>query len=149
MIDFHSHILPEMDDGSKSVGESVHMLQLTYGMGVDTIILTPHYYSNFETISSFLERRNDRYRVLKCGLEGVDKVPGILMGAEVSFFSGMSREKEISRLCIENTKYILLEMPFSNWSSLTINEVRSLIANRGITPILAHIERYFPYMNKS
>lgn len=149
MIDFHSHVLPGMDDGSKSVNESVQMLRRTYEMGVDITISTPHYYSNFDSISSFLERRNDRYQALKCGLEGIDKVPCIVMGAEVSFFSGMSREKEISKLCIENTKYMLLEMPFSKWSSLTINEVRGLIANRGITPILAHFERYLPYMSKS
>ena len=149
MIDFHSHILPDMDDGSKSVDESIQMLRLSFKMSVDTIVSTSHYYANRDTIDSFLSRRDSKRQVLQDGLEGTIDVPKIVMGAEVAFFSGMSREKEITSLCIENTKYMLLEMPFFEWSSLTIAEVKNLISNRGITPIIAHIERYLPYQHKN
>jgi len=149
MIDFHSHILPEMDDGSTSVDESLQMLKLSFAMGIDTIVLTPHYYADFETIDSFLERRNEKQQLLLLELEGKTDVPNIVVGAEVSFFSGMSREKEITQLCIENTKFMLLEMPFSEWTSLTVNEIKNLIINRGITPIIAHIERYLPYQREN
>lgn len=88
------------------------------------------------------ERRSIRF------LEGAADIPQIVMGAEVAFFSGMSDVREIRLLCIGNTKYMLLEMPFCEWSTLTMREVRSLITNRGITPILAHIERYFPYQQR-
>jgi len=148
MVDFHSHILPDMDDGSKSFGESIQMLRLSFDMGIDIMISTSHYYANDETISSFLSRRNEKQQILMSALDDINDVPQIVMGAEVAYFSGMSREKEISRLCIDKTKYMLLEMPFSEWSSLTISEVKSLITNRGITPIIAHIERYFPYQQK-
>lgn len=149
MIDFHSHILPDMDDGSKSVDESVAMLRLSFNMGIDTIVSTSHYYANHDTIDSFLSRRNCKQKVLQEGLVGLNDIPKIVMGAEVSFFSGMSREKEITSLCIDNTKYMLLEMPFFDWSSLTIAEIKNLISNRGITPIIAHIERYLPYQYKN
>jgi len=149
MIDFHSHILPDMDDGSKSVGEATDMLKFSFKMGIDTIVSTSHYYADCDTISSFLVRRNEKQQLLIHNLEGIIETPKIVMGAEVAFFSGMSREKEIARLCIDSTKYMLIEMPFSEWSSLTINEVKSLITNRGITPILAHIERYLTYQKKN
>ena len=142
MIDFHSHILPDMDDGSKSVLESIQMLKLSFGMGIDTMVSTSHYYAERDTIDSFLNRRNEKFENLISATESAADVPKIVPGAEVTYFSGMGREKEISRLCIDKTKYMLLEMPRSDWTSLTINEVKSLISNRGITPIIAHIERY-------
>lgn len=142
MIDFHSHILPEMDDGSKSFLESIQMLKLSFCMGIDTMVSTSHYYANLDTIDNFLSRRNEKGQTLLHEIEGMLDVPKIVFGAEVAYFSGMSREKEITRLCIEKTKYLLLEMPSSDWTSLTINEIKSLISNRGITPIIAHIERH-------
>lgn len=149
MIDFHSHILPEMDDGSKSVDESIQMLKTSFVMGIDTIVSTSHYYADCDTVESYLSRRKEKQQLLMRGLEGISDVPLIVMGAEVAFFSGISREKEILRLCIENTKYMILEMPFSEWSSLNVNEIKGLITNRGITPILAHIERYLPFQHKN
>jgi len=93
-------------------------------------------------------RRAVKLQKLMLVLEGISNVPLLVMGAEVAFFPGMSGVKELPRLNIENTKYMLLEMPFEKWSSLNMREVRSLITNRGITPIIAHIERYFPYQQR-
>ena len=45
MIDFHSHILPGMDDGSKSTQESLEMLDMLRAQGVDTVAATPHFYA--------------------------------------------------------------------------------------------------------
>lgn len=149
MIDFHAHFLPEMDDGSASVSESIQMLKLSYNMGIDTIISTSHYYSNYENIESFLSRRDAKLQKLKHSLESINDIPQIVMGAEVAFFSGMSDVRELRKLCIGNTKYMLLEMPFCEWSSLTMKELIRLINNRGIIPIIAHIERYFPHLHKN
>ena len=46
MIDIHTHILPAVDDGAKSFEDSLKMIQLEIENGVDTIILTPHYFKN-------------------------------------------------------------------------------------------------------
>lgn len=148
MIDFHSHFLPEMDDGSSCFSETIQMLKLSYATGSDTIISTSHYYSNRESIDGFLAKRDAKLQKLIQLLEGVDCIPQIVIGAEVAFFSGMSDVKELPQLCLGNTKHMLLEMPFCEWSTLTMREVRSLITNRGITPIIAHIDRYFPYHQK-
>lgn len=148
MIDFHSHFLPEMDDGSSSVHESIQMLKLSFDMGIDTMISTSHYYSNCENVNNFLGRRDAKLQKLKHSLESINDIPQIVMGAEVAFFSGMSDVKELRKLCIGNTNYMLLEMPFCEWSSLTTKELIRLINNRGIIPIIAHVERYFSHRQK-
>lgn len=148
MIDFHAHFLPEMDDGSASSSESIQMLKLSYNMGIDTIISTSHYYSDCENIEDFLGRRDAKLQKLKQSLESISDIPQLVMGAEVAFFSGMSDVRELRKLCIGNTKYMLLEMPFGEWSSLTTKELIRLINNRGIIPIIAHVERYFSRRQK-
>ena len=55
MIDFHTHILPEMDDGSESVEESIQMLELSAGQGVKWMVATPHFYADREDPKTFLE----------------------------------------------------------------------------------------------
>jgi len=149
MIDFHSHILPEMDDGSSSVSESQQMLKLSWEMGIDTIVATPHYYAGNESIERFIDRRQEKYDFLMRTLDKRIQVPQILMGSETAFYVGISRESNISKLCINQTKYLLLEMPFSEWSSLTIKEVQALIINRGIIPIIAHLERYYAIQSRN
>jgi len=149
MIDFHAHFLQDMDDGSKSIEESLQMLKLSYNMGVDTIVSTPHFFAYHESISTFLNRRNERLCNLTNALEGEDDVPKIVEGAEVAFYSGMCSDKELLWLCIGNTKCLMIEMPFCSWSSLVKRELLSIIFNRGITPIIAHIERYFDYPQNS
>ena len=57
MIDFHTHILPGMDDGSRDVHESIQALTLEDEQGVQEILLTPHFYAHIDKVSSFLERR--------------------------------------------------------------------------------------------
>ncbi len=143
MIDFHSHVLPEIDDGSNSVFESLQMLKQSWNMGVDTMVATPHFYAENESIARFSERRQESYKKLTQAIDGYSCLPRIIMGSETAFFAGMSREKDISKLCIGDTKYLLLEMPFTEWTSLTIKEVQALISNRGIMPIIAHLERFF------
>ncbi|MBP8641127.1 MAG: capsular polysaccharide biosynthesis protein [Oscillospiraceae bacterium] len=144
MIDFHSHILPEMDDGSSSASESLKMLKLSWKMGVDIMVATPHYYAKDESIERFIERRQEKYDLLMREIDGESEIPQIVLGSEVAFFVGMSRENDISKLCINGTRYLLIEMPFAEWSSLTIKEVNGLITNRGIIPIIAHLERFYP-----
>ena len=57
MIDLHTHILPKMDDGASSSDLSLEMLRMEAEQGVDTVVLTPHFYREKEDPSSFLQRR--------------------------------------------------------------------------------------------
>ena len=53
MIDWHNHLLPNMDDGSRSVEESLAMLRAQAAQGVTTVMATPHFYANDESVASF------------------------------------------------------------------------------------------------
>lgn len=150
MIDFHSHILPKLDDGSKSSDMSVKMLEMSALHGITTIVATPHFYIRHNDVVSFLNHREASYHALMHKLRGTEKnVPQIRLGAEVYFFSSLSALPEIDKLCIENTSYLLLEMPFEKWTSKMLGEVEKLVYDRRITPIIAHLDRYLTWQRGS
>ena len=67
----------------------------------------------------------------------------MLLGAEVRYYRGIRRLEELHRLCLSGTHVLLLEMPFSPWSSGILEELEDLL-REDITVVLAHIERYLP-----
>ena len=142
IIDFHSHILPGIDDGADTLETSLKMLEVSKSQGVETIVSTSHYYNFRESIESFVSRRDDAvYKLCKHINEHDIDLPEIVVGAEVRLFPGISKEENLSALCIEGTKNILIEMPYSTWSGWMYNEIYAIIT-KGYTPIMAHIERY-------
>lgn len=141
IIDVHSHILPQIDDGSKSVKETIQMLLIAAGQGVDYMIATPHFYAYKQSVEDFLREREMAYDKIYTRLQ--DDLPGIIFGAEVAFFPGISKAKDMKELTIEGTNILLLEMPFCPWTDENIQEVKSLIEQRNLRIMLAHIERYF------
>lgn len=138
MVDLHTHILPQMDDGSQSAEQTLQMLELMRSQGVDIVAATPHYYANRETPQAFLRRRDEAYKKIV----DVPTTPKILLGAEVAYFSGLSNCREISSLGIQGSRLILIEMPFLNWNDTVVQEILSVHQHLGLTPVLAHIERY-------
>lgn len=142
IIDFHSHILPGVDDGAKDLETSVKMLSLMSQQGVDKVVSTSHYYSHFEDIASYIKRRNDALYNLEKHINEHDLfLPEIIPAAEVRLYSELSRDPDLGMLCIGDTKNILVEMPYMKWSDWMYNEIYS-IASKGYTPIVAHLERY-------
>ena len=141
MIDFHSHILPQIDDGSSGVKESLEMLEELSLQGVNTVVSTSHFYATQRSPQEFLARRERAFEQLKARLP--ENAPRILLGAEVLYFPGMSRMDELSTLCIEGTNILLLEMPFRPWSEHMIREVHDLARSGRYTLMMAHIERYY------
>ena len=141
-VDFHSHILPNIDDGSKSVEESVKMLQLEAQNGIKTVIATPHFYGDIDTDIDFINRRNDAANILKKGIPNGLNLPNIILGAEVLYFDGIENWEAIPNLAIEGTNYILIELPMTPLSNRTLNILASFKENTGYTPIIAHLDRY-------
>ena len=148
LYDFHSHLLPDIDDGSKSTDESLQILSESYRQGIRHIVATPHFYANFQDLAKFLERRKNAVEALKGSL-GNAVVPKIHIGAEVAYFNGIGRSDKLAPLCIEGTNLMLLEMPFERWSEAIIKDVIKLCESSDIVPILAHIERYADKSNMS
>lgn len=143
MIDFHSHILPCMDDGSRSVEESVAMLRALSEQGVEAVVATPHFYANDEPVSKFLERRQASLDNLKESL--TPQMPEILAGAEVKYYEGISRLPELKSLCIQGTGLLLLEMPMRKWTDYVLKELIDISCSGNVTVLLAHVERYMKF----
>lgn len=142
MIDFHSHILPEMDDGSESVEMSLAMLRESKRQGVDLICSTSHFYADEEDPASFLRRRSEAYGRLAAAMENPKEYPRILLGAEVLYFPGISVAEEVRGLMLKGTLFLLVEPPMMQWSDTMLDEVEDCGKTFHCIPVIAHIDRY-------
>ena len=139
LTDYHCHILPELDDGAESVEMSLEMLKAERSHGVSRIFLTPHYDPYAMDVDMFLELRERSYATLKEAL-GDDEWPEMRLGAEVKYspeLLNLSPEK----LTLGGSDYLLLELSFHHYPA-HLDQVVGELDGMGITPILAHIERY-------
>ena len=142
VIDFHSHVLPEVDDGSASIEESIELLRIEKQQGVECVVATPHFYAHHDTPESFLRRRSHAERCLREEMAKHGDLPQLKIGAEVYFFKGISDSDVVSELTIDSKRCILIEMPVSPWSESVYRELGELYLKRGIIPVIAHIDRY-------
>ena len=142
LIDFHSHILPGMDDGSRTVEESVEMLRREAEQGIRHVVATPHFYPQHDTPERFLKRRIESEKILREEMRKHPGLPEISIGAEVYFFNGISDSDAVSELTIDGKRCILIEMPMPPWNDAMYRELENLYIKRGCIPIVAHIDRY-------
>ena len=140
-IELHSHILPHLDDGSDSIMTSLDMLRREAAQGVTTVCATPHYYADQNSISAFCERRAAAWKRLQTACRE-EKLPRILPAAEAAFFSGIGACADLAQLCIQGTRTLMLEMPFTEWNDFQIEEVSTLVLDRGFHVVLVHPERF-------
>lgn len=147
MVDFHTHILPGIDDGSQSIGESVTLLRMQMRQGVHSVVATPHFYADSTSPEQFLEARNRAWQQLKPYLW--PELPEVYLGAEVQYFEGISGVKDIQLLKFQGSDLLLLEMPLQRWTQRMIADVLELNERFGIQIVLAHIERYLTEQPRS
>lgn len=145
--DFHSHVLPCVDDGSRSVDESLQMLEMLKEQGISAVAATPHFDADNLSVDAFLARRQSSYdelmRVAPADL------PCIKLGAEVSYYPGISRLDGLSNLCIEGTRLLLIEMPLGKWDRYVKDELVNMSAICGVLPVVAHVERCLPFQDRN
>lgn len=140
VIDFHSHILPAIDDGSKNLKMSVEMVEAAISQDVDVMVATPHFYAYSAKIKDFLKKRQEAYDQL---IETIGNKPiKIILGAEVAYFKGISYSDQLDRMTIGDTNVLLLELPFQKWEKEVVEEVRNMVYNSGYKIMLAHLDRY-------
>lgn len=142
LIDFHSHVLPGIDDGSKSVEMSIRMLRMEAQQGIGHVVATPHFYPQYDTPERFLKRRAAAEIALREEMQKHTDLPALSVGAEVYYFSGISDSEGISELTIDQKRCILIEMPSSSWTEAMYRDLEGLYVKRGLIPIVAHIDRY-------
>lgn len=142
IVDCHSHILPGIDDGSKNLEESLELLRLSARQGVSHMLATPHFYPQYDAPERFLRKREEAECLLREATQRDPELPDFTVGAEVYFFSGISDSELIHALTIGKKRCILIEMPPSPWKENHYRELEGIYTKHGITPIVAHVDRY-------
>ncbi len=142
LFDVHTHVLPNVDDGSDSVSTSLDMIRTLRDQGVGRIYATPHYLPEKESVDAFIARRNKaKETLLSCPELANDGMPELRMGAEVHLCRGFS-DVDLSALCYEDSRAILLELPREPLSRQILKEIRIACDSALLIPVFAHIDRY-------
>ena len=140
MIDIHCHILPNVDDGSESLEESIAMAKIAESEGITRIVNTSHCHFDFKykkgnELKLELEKFNQVLKEENINIE-------VLLGNELYYTSDLiERFDELDFFSMNNSKYILMEFSPINFPK-NIEDVIYEIKIRGYIPIIAHAERY-------
>lgn len=146
MIDLHSHILYNIDDGSKNIDESIEIIKKYSENNINKIVLTPHYVVN----SNYSVNNNEKikkFNYLKEQVRNSNIDIELYIGNEVLITNNLIQlleEKEI--MTINNSRYLLIELPFIN-EDLNVENIIYDLKLSGYIPIIAHPERYI-YIQK-
>ncbi len=139
MIDIHCHILHGIDDGPRSLGESIEMCRLAAADGTSTVVATPHYTPGrqgwaTETVRGRIDELLSALRAEKIPLK-------VLQGADVFASPELPSHPGIrSFLSVNNSRYLLLEFPHTFVPPAWEAFLRSLLA-AGVVPVITHPER--------
>lgn len=142
IIDFHSHVLPGIDDGSASLEESLALLRMEAEQGIGHVVATPHFYAHYDSPERFLARRAEAEARLREAMAKEPGLPRLSVGAEVYFFRGISSCEDLPRLTIGGSRFLLVEMPQPPWTDSMFRELEEIYNRQGLVPVLAHIDRY-------
>lgn len=141
MIDLHSHLIPNVDDGAATIEESMKMLQQAAADGVKTMVATPHMYSVVSQIKSEEELaalfQDFKQKVDQSGIE-----IEVVSGSENYFISGLKEKLKnyAPIITINNSDYFLLEFPYDFIFPGSKDFIFEIL-NQGFIPIICHPER--------
>ncbi|HKY03464.1 MAG TPA: CpsB/CapC family capsule biosynthesis tyrosine phosphatase [Blastocatellia bacterium] len=138
MIDIHSHILPEVDDGSRSLDESIEMCRISAEDGVKVVVATPHAHDHIHAThdTALLRQKVLELNEKLCGN------PRVELGCELRFTHDVVRQICVDRTAptIAGGPYALIEFPHSVVPAGSHRALFELMSHK-IRPIIAHPER--------
>lgn len=139
MIDIHCHILPNLDDGSKHLEESIEMAKEAYIQGITTIIATPHHKNRiYENDAGTVKLAVDQ---LNLHLEQEDLPVTICFGQEIRIYGELIEDVIDNKiLSLNDSKYILVEFPSDHVPRYSERLLFDIQLN-GYIPVIAHPER--------
>ncbi len=141
MTDVHSHIIYDVDDGSYSLEESIALIKKLKEVGFDNIIMTPHYISGTE-YSSFNKEKLYKLEVLRAKVKEENIDINLYLGNEIFITDHIIEDIKDNKIySLNNTKYILFEIPFHN-QIIGLTDIIYELKVAGYIPVLAHPERY-------
>lgn len=140
MIDFHSHILPNIDDGAQSIDEAFNMIKEAEKAGFSKILLTPHYIEKY--YETDVAEREVWLNAISQNLAVKNINTQLYLASEVLISDNiMNLLEDAKASTINNTSYVLFELPKDIEPDNLYSIVHDLISNK-LVPILAHPERY-------
>jgi protein-tyrosine phosphatase len=138
VIDLHSHLLPAVDDGSRSVEQSVRVLEEMARQGVTDVCLTPHLHAGRAEAGPPAAHQ----RAFDALLAKAPHLPRLHRGAEVMLDRPLTRPVALARnVTLAGSTYILVEFSRLVAHDLVVNALTQ-VAELGLIPVLAHPERY-------
>lgn len=143
MKDLHTHILYGIDDGAKSLEESLEILKKASINGVTDIILTPHYIKNSIYNANNKEKEKLLNTLKKELIKNTINIK-LYLGNEVYIDEDIPKLLKNNIKTLNNSRYILIELPLTNKSPV-LNEALYNIKQANLIPIIAHPERYIRY----
>ncbi len=141
MFDIHSHILPQIDDGAADMKEAVELLKIMKKSGITSVIATPHFYPDLISLEDFSEITGNAYRDLLAETAN-KKLPKVYLGCELLYYKGVGNSDALPQMTLNGSKYLLLELAVGDIDKDLFQDLL-LLKEQGITPIIAHVERYF------
>lgn len=145
LYDMHSHILPEFDDGAKSVEESLTLINVLKKQGVNNICLTPHFYTHEMSVEDFVQIRREAFEKFK---PYIPEDVNIVLGTEVYVTRYLFNNDDLSALTYGSSRYILTEFGYdSRFSENTMNRFYTFINSYNLIPVIPHVERYQTLMD--
>ena len=139
--DFHSHILPGIDDGAKDTDVSLTLIDELVRNGIKDICLTPHYYTHQESVEDFLSKRDKAFEKLKAAIPD-DLDVRFHPGGEVFVTDYLFNQKFDRQICYDNTQFILTEFSYdTDFEGKSFQYIYKLF-NKNMVPVIAHVERY-------
>ena len=142
MIDIHNHVLPNVDDGSKSINMSLNMMKHAFDQGVTDVVNTTHFqHPLFMDIDHSFEKIESIKSSLQKKLYENNIFIEIHLGYEVYYYENLLKIIEQPLVTMGKGKYILIEFAPHNIPSSQKSTLFELKMN-GVTPIIAHPERY-------
>ena len=138
MIDLHSHILPGIDDGARTLEDSLAIARAAVGDGIVTIAGTPHVRDDWPTDPGLME---DRVAELRAELELTGIPLDVRTGGEIALdWLPRLAPEELRRFGLGGTRYLLVETPYYGWPRDLLAQMLAL-QDQGFAPVLAHPER--------
>lgn len=140
MIDFHTHIIPNIDDGSRSVEETFNLIKEAKEVGFEGIVLTSHYIENY--YETDVPERDIWVKAISENLANKGIQTNLYLGNEIYMSNNMvNLLVEGKASTINNSSYVLFEMPL-NAEPLNLYDVIYSLQENKLIPVLAHPERY-------
>ena len=131
LLDIHSHVLPGVDDGAKDLEESIELLKMMRQQGITHVLATPHFYASSDGLDEYRARVGYAFGQLKAAADSAS-LPYVMLGCEVLYYSCIGRSESVYNFCIDDEFF---------------KDIEDLRRNLGITPIIAHLERYHKFPN--